>query len=119
MRVRDALIKSFTDSELEKSGDNSPVTVAIAIDTLRSHFGHNEADYSVNVLATLAGLSAIDSEPAEAFRYAKLGVEHTDQQVGKSLCALFMRAFTYIDHAKACEIFTESVEALSLEETLA
>ena len=118
VRVRDALLKSFTDSELEKSGDTSPVTVAIAIDTLRHRFGDNEADYPVNVLATLAGLSAIDSEPEESIRYAKLGLAHTDYQLGKSLCALLMRAFTYIDHSKACEIFTESIDALTLEDTL-
>lgn len=109
VKVRDALLKALTELNL--------VTKTIAHDRLFSigtdTYGEVITDWSADLLGTLAGISMLQNQPNEAKMYAQAGADK-----GNNLSQLIWRALTHIPPAEACKIFTDSINAVTLDDCL-
>ena len=109
VKVRDALLKSLTELNL--------VTKTIAHDRLFSigtdTYGEVITDWSADLLGTLAGISMLQFQHNEALMYANAGADK-----GNTLSKLIQRSLTHIPPAKACSIFVDSMNAVTLDECL-
>lgn len=109
IKVRDALLKSLSDSD--------HITQVTAIENLfdvgTQTYGEVITDWSADLLGTLAGLSMLQFQHNEAKMYANAGADK-----GNTLSKLIYRSLTFIPPDKACSIFTDSMNAVTLDECL-
>lgn len=117
--VRDALLKTLTDKHFVSMGASAENAKQMRTRTLTlfksiatEAYG-DESDWTGDVLGFISALHALNIEPNEATHYAGLG-----QEKGNHLSQLLKKASDYIPAPTFCEIFTQSIDVLTLEDTL-
>ena len=109
VKVRDALLKTLSVGEA--------YTATVAVNNLfeigTNTYGEAVTDWSADLLGILAGLSMLQYHANEAKMYANAGADK-----GNTLSKLIERSLTHIPPAKACQLFTQSMSAVTLDECL-
>lgn len=109
VKVRDALLKALTDSDHTTQVIAHDNLLTIGTDT----YGNFPADWSADLLGTLAGISMLQFQHNEAKMYANAGADK-----GNTLSKLISRSLTFIPPDKACSLFVDSMNAVTLDECL-